>query len=69
MKKETNTNNTDDGFIDIEETSYTAKYKRPCACPQHNPPTMLYVPYGQVYKHICPSCGEVTILHSSMVTL
>jgi hypothetical protein len=40
-----------------------------CTHPEHNPPSMLYVPYGKVYIHECPQCGSCTRLQSSDVTM
>ena len=36
-----------------------------CSHPQHNPPNMLYLPSGQVLRHICPACRKVTTVHGS----
>ena len=36
-----------------------------CTNPSHNPPTHLYIPYGKVYRHICPGCGYEIVLRSS----
>jgi len=33
-----------------------------CTSYDHNPPTMLYIPPGQRYRHVCPACGAVTLL-------
>lgn len=30
-----------------------------CRDPEHKPPTHLYIPPGQGYRHVCPSCGNV----------
>lgn len=40
-----------------------------CVDPRHQPPTMLYVPPDQEYVHVCPSCGQTTILRGSDATL
>ena len=36
----------------------------PCQHPEHSPPSMLHVPNGQGYRHICPKCGNISILTS-----
>ena len=36
----------------------------PCQHPEHSPPSMLHVPNGQGYRHICPQCGNISILTS-----
>lgn len=33
-----------------------------CKDPSHNPPNMISIPYGQGYKHVCPSCGSVKLI-------
>ena len=38
--------------------------KSPCANSEHNPPMHLHIPAGKKYIHICPSCGNRTVLHS-----
>ncbi len=44
-------------------------YAEPCRDPSHQPPTMLYIPPGQQYRHVCPTCGAVVILRGSSATL
>jgi len=36
-----------------------------CHNPSHYPPTHLYIPAGQQYRHVCPGCGEETIVQAS----
>lgn len=43
------------GFFDLEKNSA-------CSNPEHKPPTHLHIPQGKGYKHICPSCGQISIL-------
>lgn len=40
-------------------------YNRPCMDPSHNPPTHLYIPEGQKYTHVCPSCRFTIVLRSN----
>ena len=35
-----------------------------CSCPEHNAPSFLYIPPGQLYKHVCPWCKHETFLKS-----
>jgi hypothetical protein len=42
---------------------------KPCRDREHNPPNMLVVPPGHEYVHICPSCGAVSVLHASNISL
>lgn len=41
----------------------------PCLDPSHPPPTHLYIPPGQQYRHVCPRCGCETILRSNYVSM
>jgi len=50
------------GFEPIEEKQKT------CMDPEHEPPWLLHIPYGQQYRHICPTCGQEKIIKSSAVT-
>ncbi|BCG50221.1 hypothetical protein [Ralstonia phage RP13] len=34
-----------------------------CSDPSHNPPTHIHVPAGQGYRHVCPRCGNVSVIH------
>lgn len=43
------------GFYDLPKTVT-------CTHPEHTPPTMLYIPQGKGYRHVCPSCGKVSNL-------
>lgn len=47
-------------FRDIKQ-SYKDKK---CKDPEHHPPTMIHIPIGKEYVHICPSCGNQQILRS-----
>ena len=44
-----------DGFFDLEETKV-------CNHPAHMPPSHIHIPQGKGYRHICPSCGKVSVL-------
>ncbi len=41
----------------------------PCHSMEHEPPMMLYIPPGQQYRHVCPGCGQVTVMRGSSATL
>jgi len=49
------------GFEPLDE-------KQTCMDAQHQPPMNLNIPYGQQYRHICPSCGNEIVIKSSAVT-
>lgn len=40
-----------------------------CRHPSHEPPSNLYVPPGTRYRHVCPGCGVVILIHPTVVTL
>lgn len=48
------------GFEPIPEH----EMQKPCTGGEHNPPTHLWIPPGQQYRHICPACGHETILRN-----
>lgn len=50
-----NSNKDTSGFFDLP----TYKF---CRHPQHKPPGHMVIPQGKGYRHICLSCGNVTIL-------
>jgi hypothetical protein len=42
------------------------KYKdKQCRHPGHQPPSMIVIPPGKRYRHVCPGCGKTTIIRSS----
>ncbi len=43
------------------------KYVKVCTSPQHNPPTHLYIPPGNIAIHTCPGCGKETKMQGSTV--
>jgi len=43
--------------------------QKTCNHPNHSFPTMLYIPPGQGYRHICPSCGREAVAYGQGVTL
>lgn len=40
-----------------------------CRDLRHNPPTMISIPAGQRYRHVCPSCKVLSYLYHSPVAL
>lgn len=44
------------------------EFVQPCLNPEHAPPTMLYIPPGKKYVHVCPACGYTVTLRGSGVT-
>ena len=42
------------GFFDLPPV-------RHCRHPGHEFPTMLYIPPGKGYRHVCPGCGKETV--------
>ena len=49
------TNDKQSGFFDLPE-------QKKCNDVEHDPPKHLYIPQGQGYRHVCPSCGKETII-------
>lgn len=39
-----------------------------CTHPYHQPPTMLYIPPGQQYRHVCSGCGQERVLRGSPIS-
>jgi len=56
--------------LDKEESHFEddETYFQPCLDPSHNPPMHLYIPPGQKFVHICPNCGNKTIISGNIVT-
>uniref|UniRef100_A0AB39CDF9 Uncharacterized protein n=1 Tax=Pseudomonas phage HRDY3 TaxID=3236930 RepID=A0AB39CDF9_9VIRU len=44
------------------------QFKEPCFHLSHRPPTGMVIPRGQRYRHVCPGCGEETVIRSINVT-
>jgi hypothetical protein len=51
------------GFEPLEKSEW-----EPCISPGHNPPTHLYIPPGQQYRHVCPCCGAETVMRPTQIT-
>lgn len=49
------------GFFDLP-----AGYR--CRHPSHEFPSMLYVPEGKGYKHVCPGCGNAIVVTNQKFT-
>lgn len=45
------------------------EWKKICRDPNHNPPMYLYIPPGQEYVHICPSCGAEIVIRGQSFNL
>jgi len=50
------------GFEDDPRTPH-------CVHPEHQPPSLLYIPPGKIYRHVCPACGYTVRLRGSSVTM
>lgn len=42
---------------------------KPCTDPSHGVPNILYVPPGQVYIHICPTCHAESRLYPQIIRM
>lgn len=52
-------------FEDIEPSPWLDK----CKDPGHKPPMHIHIPQGKRYVHICPTCGQRTVLQPQQFTL
>ncbi len=41
---------------------------KPCTSPQHNFPSMLYIPAGSSFTHVCPNCGYTVTVRGRDIT-
>lgn len=53
---------------DKKESGFETIDEHACHHPEHFGPTHLYIPAGQQYRHVCPGCGQNTILRGSGAT-
>jgi hypothetical protein len=51
------------GFEPLEPSEFA----EPCISPSHNPPTHLYIPPGQQYRHVCPCCGMEVVMRPTQI--
>lgn len=60
------TNNPDgsrkSGYVDIPNSKIYG-----CTDINHNPPSHIYVPQGEMYIHYCPSCGHKSVIYPTVV--
>lgn len=49
------------GFFDLPKVEK-------CNHPEHEPPRHLHIPQGKGYKHVCPSCGKVSIITPQQIS-
>lgn len=40
-----------------------------CRDPEHEPPTMIHIPAGEGWEHICATCGKRTIMFTPLAEL
>ncbi len=43
--------------------------RKPCCHPSHQPPSMMVIPQGSCYRHVCPGCGAEVVLYPSDASL
>lgn len=55
-----NKNKEKDGFFDLPKEQI-------CCDPAHNFPSLLMIPPGKGYRHICKSCGKVTVVINPVI--
>lgn len=41
--------------------------KKPCMNPEHDFPSMIYIPPGESFTHTCPGCGNKITAQNSIV--
>lgn len=63
-----NTNNMENiEFEDIKSTPkkggfFPLPIIKKCNHPDHEPPSMICIPKGHGYQHVCPGCGSETVI-------
>ncbi len=58
------------GFFPLPEFPEKKKEDKDiCNDPEHKPPTHICIPQGMGYKHICPSCGKISVIIPPQYTL
>lgn len=62
LLKENDFSKKDSGFFDLPT-------KNECKDKEHNPPSMILIPQGKGYRHVCPSCGKVSIVIPQQISL
>jgi hypothetical protein len=50
------------GFFDLPK-------EKKCKDREHEPPKHLHIPQGKGYRHVCPTCGEETVIIPPQVSL
>jgi hypothetical protein len=53
---------TKEGFFDLPKITV-------CKDPEHYPPSHMVVPQGKGYKHVCPSCKNVSVIIPPQISL
>ncbi len=59
-----NKNKRESGFEDDPLLPQT----KICRDPEHEPPNMLVIQQGKIYRHVCPTCGREVILRPTNFT-
>lgn len=54
------------GFID-DPLDVWNSYR--CKSPEHEPPTAICIPQGKIYRHVCPSCKQISYLRPGQIYL
>lgn len=53
---------------DHSESGFEDDEKYPhCFSAGHNPPNFMVIPYGKRYRHVCPSCKQVSYIRASNI--
>lgn len=39
-----------------------------CRDAEHSPPTMIVIPAGKRYRHVCPTCGAQAFIYGASIT-
>lgn len=49
-------------FQDKESGFFPFPKDTQCMDLEHTPPTHIFIPPGQGYGHVCPTCGKATLI-------
>lgn len=50
------------GFFDLPK-------EKTCKHPEHKPPMHIYIPQGKGYRHVCPACGDESVIIPQQIYL
>lgn len=69
MKNDSEHGNNQEINNDFDQSGFEDDpFTKHCNHLSHNPPGHMVIPYGKIYRHVCPGCKRIVRIRSAQIT-